>query len=101
MRVFAVVRLGRRVWHCPRREAAATGLAAIGGGLDGSVDTFADGVAGRSIDPPSNGAIGAAILDRLHAPPASRAKPRNASAFRNFTSHVDTLLRDFGRWAIA
>jgi hypothetical protein len=69
---------GRRVWHCPRREAAATGLVATGGGLDGSVDALADGVVGRSIDPPSNDAIGAGILDRLHAPPASRAKPRNA-----------------------
>src|SRR5271167_4474921 len=69
--VFVMPRMGEGL-ALPSSRHAATGLAAIGGGLDGSVDVFAHGAVGRLIDPPSNDAIGAVILDGPRAPPASR-----------------------------
>jgi len=74
-------------------EAAATGLAVIGGRRDGSVDALADGAIGRLIDPLSREEIAAALIDALNAGVPSGADAARRFAFTNFADHVDALVR--------
>lgn len=72
-------------------EAAATGLRAVGGNADGSVDALADGALGTIVDPDDATALVAAVKQGLGgvgpAPPCVRRFD-----FDNFTGHVRELV---------
>jgi glycosyltransferase involved in cell wall biosynthesis len=72
-------------------EATASGVRAIGGNADGSVDALADGAMGTSIDPVDTDALVRAINDGLSE---SGRKTVGASrfAFENFAGKVCELV---------
>jgi phosphatidylinositol alpha-1,6-mannosyltransferase len=74
-------------------EAAATGLAVIGGNRDGSADALADGAIGRLIDPLSQQEIAEALVEALNERAPSDAEAARRFAFANFSDHVDALVR--------
>jgi phosphatidyl-myo-inositol dimannoside synthase len=78
-------------------EAAAAGLAVIGGNRDGSVDALANGETGRMIDPHSQDEIVSALAGALDG--AAFACPAGAErfSFPHYAGHVDKLLQDLGR----
>jgi len=72
-------------------EAAASGLRAIGGNADGSIDALADGAIGTAIDPDDSAALVRAIrngLDGGGPDPSGVARFR----FENFSGHVRDLV---------
>jgi phosphatidylinositol alpha-1,6-mannosyltransferase len=78
-------------------EAAASGLAVVGGNCDGSVDAMAEGRIGRLVDPHSREGIEAAVVDAFQGRhPASVAEVERFS-FQHFASHVDELVRSLAR----
>jgi phosphatidylinositol alpha-1,6-mannosyltransferase len=74
-------------------EAAATGLAVIGGNRDGSSDALAEGAIGRLVDPLSQKEIAEALVDALNERAPLGAEPALRFAFANFADHVDALVR--------
>jgi phosphatidylinositol alpha-1,6-mannosyltransferase len=75
-------------------EAAASGLAVIGGNCDGSVDALADGRIGRLIDPHAPAEIEGAVIDALlgHHPVPTGAEETRRFAFSRFAAQVDVLV---------
>ena len=72
-------------------EAAASGVRAIGGNADGSIDALADGALGTIIDPTDTAALVQAIKDGLAGRGANPAEVRRF-AFANFASQVRELV---------
>jgi phosphatidylinositol alpha-1,6-mannosyltransferase len=72
-------------------EAAASGLRAIGGNADGSIDALADGAIGTAIDPNDSEALVRAIKDGLDG---GGPDPSGVGRFRfeNFADHVRDLV---------
>lgn len=78
-------------------EAAASGLAVIGGDRDGSLDALADGAIGRAIDPDDPIALGDALVTALKTGEAADPAALRRFAFDHFARHVDALVRSLGR----
>ena len=74
-------------------EAAASGLAVIGGNRDGSVDALAEGCIGRLIDPASRAEIVEALADALEGRNLADPFEVQRFAFTNFAKHVDLIVR--------
>jgi phosphatidylinositol alpha-1,6-mannosyltransferase len=72
-------------------EAAASGLRAIGGNADGSIDALADGAIGTVIDPNDSEALVRAVWNGLDG---GGPDPSGVGRFRfeNFSSHVRDLV---------
>jgi len=72
-------------------EAAASGLRAIGGNADGSIDALADGAIGVAIDPNDSEALVRAIVNGLEG---GGPDPSGVGRFRfeNFSGHVRDLV---------
>ena len=72
-------------------EAAASGLRAIGGNADGSIDALADGAIGIAIDPNDSEALVRAIMNGLDG---GGPDPSGVGRFRfeNFSGHVRDLV---------
>ena len=73
-------------------EAAASGLRAIGGNADGSIDALADGAVGTAIDPDDSEALVRAIRNGLEG---GGPDPSGVGRFRfeNFSGHVRDLVK--------
>jgi phosphatidyl-myo-inositol dimannoside synthase len=71
-------------------EAAASGLAVIGGNNDGSVDALGDGEIGRIVDPLDGAQLARAIQAALSQPDVDPGKVRRFR-FDNFFAHVEGL----------
>lgn len=73
-------------------EAIASGIDAIGGNKDGTLDALSDGVLGATIDPDDPAELASAICATLANPvcDSSRADRFN---FEKFSTHLDALLR--------
>jgi glycosyltransferase involved in cell wall biosynthesis len=69
----------------------ASGIPAIGGNKDGSVDALADGADGLAIDPEDETALGDAICDALRNPGAVAPRP-NRFSVTAFRHHVQQLV---------
>jgi phosphatidylinositol alpha-1,6-mannosyltransferase len=74
-------------------EAAATGLAVIGGNRDGTADALADGAIGLLINPLSHEEIVEALVEALNQRVLHSAEAAERFAFANFADHVDALVR--------
>jgi len=72
-------------------EAAASGVRAIGGNADGSIDALADGAVGTVIDPTNTAVLIQAIKDGLAGGGPDPAEVRRF-AFANFASQVRELI---------
>jgi phosphatidylinositol alpha-1,6-mannosyltransferase len=72
-------------------EAAASGVAVVGGNRDGSLDALADGAIGVPVDGRDPGAVGLAIRAALAAGPRSVRATRFAPD--NFRRHVAGIAR--------
>jgi phosphatidyl-myo-inositol dimannoside synthase len=72
-------------------EAAASGLHAIGGNADGSVDALADGALGTLVDPDDAAALVNAIKQGLRGVGPATAGVRRFG-FDNFAAHVSELV---------
>jgi phosphatidylinositol alpha-1,6-mannosyltransferase len=72
-------------------EAAASGLRAIGGNADGSIDALGDGAIGAAIDPDDSAALVRAIVNGLDG---GGPDPAGVGRFRfeNFSGHVRDLV---------
>jgi phosphatidyl-myo-inositol dimannoside synthase len=72
-------------------EAAASGLRAIGGNADGSIDALGDGAIGAAIDPDDSAALVRAIVNGLEG---GGPDPAGVGRFRfeNFSGHVRDLV---------
>jgi phosphatidylinositol alpha-1,6-mannosyltransferase len=75
-------------------EAAASGVAVVGGNVDGSTDALADGALGIAIDPANTGALVQAIKQGLQgrAPDASAV---HRFRFENFAGRVGDLVSSY------
>jgi phosphatidylinositol alpha-1,6-mannosyltransferase len=75
-------------------EAAASGLAVIGGNRDGSVDALAEGAIGTLVDPDDASQLVDAICKALNFH-ALRTEPAAVARFglQNFNAHVHELVR--------
>lgn len=74
-------------------EAAAAGLPVIGCGRDGSRDALADGRLGTMITPEDGEGLAAALVAGLEGRLPSGEEAVRRFAFRNFSRHVDGLVR--------
>jgi phosphatidylinositol alpha-1,6-mannosyltransferase len=74
-------------------EAARSGLAVIGGNVDGSVDALADGKIGRLINPASKDELVSALMDALRGRIPINPEEAKRFAYENFATHVDQLVR--------
>lgn len=72
-------------------EAAACGLALIGGNRDGGSDALADGTIGLTIDPENSDQLVAAIMTALVGAAPDPAQVRRY-AFENFAGHLGALI---------
>jgi phosphatidylinositol alpha-1,6-mannosyltransferase len=81
-------------------EAMASGIAAIGGNRDGSLDPLADGALGRVVDPGDGEELAAAICAALDRPQSAVDR---ATRFKiaSFEEHVATLVRSFIDWPMS
>lgn len=77
-------------------EAAASGLAVIGGDRDGSLDALADGAIGRAIEPDDPIALGEALVTALETGGGANPDALRRFAFDHFAHHVDALVRSLG-----
>lgn len=77
-------------------EAAATGIAVIGGNRDGSLDALADGAIGRVIDPDNSPALTAALQASLANPQEQNPKAVERFSFEHFSAHVAKLMGQLG-----
>lgn len=78
-------------------EAAACGLAVIGGSRDGSIDALADGCIGRAVDPDNAAELQSALVEALERSAGRDLLQLNAVRrfrFENFARHVDDLVGD-------
>jgi phosphatidyl-myo-inositol dimannoside synthase len=78
-------------------EAAAAGLAVIGGNRDGSADALADGEIGRMIDPHSQHEIVSALIGALDGSAFTGSVSADRFSFSHFAGHVDELLQVISR----
>jgi phosphatidylinositol alpha-1,6-mannosyltransferase len=78
-------------------EAMASGVAAIGGNRDGSLDPLGDGALGRAVDPENGEELAAAICAALDRPEGG---VDHAARFKiaAFEEHVAALVRSFIDW---
>ncbi len=74
-------------------EAAASGVAVIGGNRDGSADALADGAIGAAIDPVNAEDLTAALAGALEGRQTGNPDAAHRFAFSNFARHVDDLVR--------
>lgn len=78
-------------------EAAASGLAVIGGNRDGSLDALADGSIGVAVDPEDISALRNAIIAGLTRARRRRPEAVHRFSFSNFANQVDDLVQHLSR----